>query len=290
MKIIEKLEYGDLTEKILSYKNHPNLDNLVIHMSDTDKIGINPHKTHGDPHGIYCYPLSYYIDMLSSDSRFYLPYRSSSLWMYIIQINKPLLKFTDLNKLSNDQFNLLLEELNIQNKEIYHRGNASKFWFLISLMGASKPYKLFLNSEYAGVFDNGLGIIHPNEPYQIVIFSTKISIIDKIKNKNYSETGFNSLLKKIMLLFKINKISHIDKILDKFSSENILKMLESDAMSLIFFYDHIYSHTLIKKLITRLDSKDKEKLKNNKNFLLNLNNYIKAYNIIDYNEIIELLN
>ena len=67
-------------------------------------------------------------------------------------------------------------------------------------------------------------------------------------------------------------------------------MLESDAMSLIFFYDHIYSHTLIKKLITRLDSKDKEKLKNNKNFLLNLNNYIKAYNIIDYNEIIELLN
>ena len=54
--LTEILDKTDSYTSFLSYKKHAKIPNLYLHYSNVYKLGINPKKSHKDPHAIYFYP------------------------------------------------------------------------------------------------------------------------------------------------------------------------------------------------------------------------------------------
>lgn len=52
---------------LISYLEHPSVENLYVHFGDYPKLGINPRSEFDTPNGIYCYSLHTYAERLRAE-------------------------------------------------------------------------------------------------------------------------------------------------------------------------------------------------------------------------------
>lgn len=168
-----------LPQLIQYLKDSP--DDLLVHFSNTEKVGINPKPSHNDPVGIYTFPKKY---VLSSDFKknthfFGKPY------IHILKL-KSNTNILNLSHLTMREVDDMLEKMGIKEfkdkKHFRDRNNnlpGQILWDTIekSLENNYKNKNISWNKLFnkAGKFDaiqdDGDAIIHMNEPSQVVILN-----------------------------------------------------------------------------------------------------------------------
>lgn len=199
--------------------NNLDIPNVFVSFTELPKLGINPLSKYKTPIGIYAYPASYIISELGNtlDPRHSLPFAGERRYANIFSLksgSKVLVISNDENaqympyyeKLSAmfskddvDQLRLLGEngEPAYRAKIPNHMGGV--FWFVtmklanrlmrqrgMESMSVAWNY-LFRKIGIQAVIDYGDGIIHENEPTQIVVFDTSAITNVKLVDNKYSK-------------------------------------------------------------------------------------------------------
>lgn len=190
-----KISTNNLKElqKFITPSNNPK---FFIHFSFVKRFGINPTSKYKTPLGFCAYPLTKEMyDHLISDS---LPFAQDRPYILVFSVQNNLLNLINYNqkdlerdvlKLKNltDKYNFN-ELVDIACKNARLNTPAGKFWSITRDFSNFDPKKwrsILMQLDYYGVNDAGLGIIHPNEPTQSVIFEQQSIIpIDILINPN----------------------------------------------------------------------------------------------------------
>lgn len=184
---------------------------LLVSFMDINKKGINPSTKYNTPAGLYCYQFDFIMENLeynshSSDSR---PFPIDAVkYIKVFKINKPDKLYQVNDTLSNKQKTMLQQYVpNLQYSNIGElmQGFHDELKFLSGRQKTSLLYKLGID----GVIDNGTGVIHNNEPSQVLIINTTIvSTLDvlsedtdnKIISSDFSTYNVNAFLSTIRLV------------------------------------------------------------------------------------------
>jgi hypothetical protein len=185
------LKFG-LVEQLQQYRND---QDVYISYTELNKIGINPKFEFNTPLGIYFYPLETIWENVVNNT---VPYAAERPYVYVVKATGLL----DLNKYTRDMLWDDIEKLKLGNSLTYTKefkkakSDSSEipgiFIFYLTHNLAKKEggntasrWTQILREElgYKGIRDTN-GIIHPNEPIQAIIFSTRdFKVIDKLENK-----------------------------------------------------------------------------------------------------------
>jgi hypothetical protein len=203
--------FEDLINPVESYTSFINLKkyqgqkNVYIHFTDFNKLGVNPNKTHHDPHGIYFYPVNFVFEE-SSDS---WQYGFSMNFYYICKIDTS--NFLKINKITFDDIKRFFVKAGLTDifqkinwGDIKHKRNDYKLWDILECLdmkpserdnkrlGFQPIFKtlpqvkwnsFFSKLGYDGVIDNK-GVVNENEPKQLIVFNPKtIKILEHGENK-----------------------------------------------------------------------------------------------------------
>lgn len=133
-----------------------------------NKFGINPHPDHGDPAGIYFYYLDWLLDhpnFLQGDQ--YATERNN----WVVVRLKPDATGIDLGKVRPER---LLNILGVENEDEHI--DSELFWKVLN----HRADKNAVLSGIPYILDPNLGIIHWNEPYQLLVRDVRcIAIVDR---------------------------------------------------------------------------------------------------------------
>lgn len=191
--------------------NVAGMKNRFVSFTDIEKLGINPKSADkfNTPVGVYSYPIEYIYKVLSSGNKEQMfatdrPYVNvfsvngnvinidtvSNVEPYVAKLQQAMGKVgIDVNK-----FAAMKEEAN---KTATHKATGGIFWKLtmdcaeVLSKSQNKPIPnvwahMLRTIGIDGVVDPGKGIIHPNEPTQLVMFSMKnVANIKRYNNKQY---------------------------------------------------------------------------------------------------------
>jgi hypothetical protein len=207
--LIEKRSHPELNKKvglldIMKKYLSDSQNHYLLSFTDIDKIGINPKYGYNTPLGIYLYiltPETY--NMIKNRTTF----ATDRPYVTIAKMNNnKILIFlyytesdfnSDVEKLRKfypkDEFNTITK-----NTSLYNFNPGERIWRLSyalarlkkqtktdTLATSTEVYKI-LHKElgYNGALSLGDGVIHPNEPFQFVAFSTEaFKVIDRVENK-----------------------------------------------------------------------------------------------------------
>jgi hypothetical protein len=153
-----------------------------FHLSDLNKLGINPLTGYGTPVGIYAYPLDakFYNDLV----RNLLPFAGDRQFVHIFRPASEIVILTSelskddydvyvgllRKKYGDDSFDELVEKAE-EGAEV--QSPAGMLWNVTRLIAdgnISKWRKVFVSVGVDGFADDGNEIIHENEPTQAVFF------------------------------------------------------------------------------------------------------------------------
>lgn len=230
------------------------------------KIGINPLSRYDTPNGIYSYPVNIYWD-------FPVPFRGDSPWVWIFKPKVPNKILWDIGSISPKEFKSTIDKLveifgesavDSAADDIADHSNLGKFlWGLTRLLAGKLSGKrnirwpiLWNALGYEGVVDEGMGIIHENEPAQAVFWlKNYIDVIDVIdqdyifhRGGNYNSWASRS---KPYTEPKIDQI--FDKlIVDKFN-KNLKIDLPDNTVKLFIIKNKLTSETIVSTLL-KIDS------------------------------------
>ena len=199
-----------------------NEKNSFVSFTSIDKLGINPKSIYQiTPLGIYAYPSSYIENIVGSEkSMIMLPFAGDSEYANIFSGKGNIINLELLEKSQINQYYQKLDELL---RKFYGRSNiksfisfskheakvqtdAGIFWQVTyeiandlaisgKVKGKTTAVWNYLFRKILGIdgfIDPGLGIIHKNEPTQVVFFSkSAIYNIDRVYNK-YSKDHIDS--------------------------------------------------------------------------------------------------
>jgi len=183
---------SDYLPKLFDYlRNQP--DDVLVHFSNVDKVGINPNPTHTDPVGIFTFPKSYVLNKtFNRNSHFFgMPYT------FILKL-KDNAKVLNLSKLTHTEADNLIDKMGIgeYRQHATHQrpgivAKAGHFLWQTMDKAVNAQYEKYAPSgryhnwqknitwnklfKKAGGFDalidDGDSIIHSNEPSQVVILN-----------------------------------------------------------------------------------------------------------------------
>lgn len=198
-----------------------------VHFSNMDQLSFNLKPSHHDPIGLYVFPKNYILSGgLKSNSMF-----SSFPYAFLIE---PTNNSKVLNlDMSYEEAEKLLNKIGLDknllyDKEVYHNSGSSpghKFWGVLENIRNSKNLSrniswnsFFSKTGFNTLYDPGLGIIHSNEPMQVVYLDHKAyKIVDVIKSKN------NNIFAQFASAFPDFQIFKRKSHLDSKYKENYLK-------------------------------------------------------------------
>ena len=198
-----------------------NETNSFVSFTSIDKLGVNPQSEHNTPLGIYAYPSSYIENSVGPErtmSR--LPFAGDSKYANIFSVKGNIINLDLLEKSQIDQY---YQKLDLFLIKFYGRSkiksyikycgpdanvqtDAGIFWYVTyeiandlatsgRIKGKTPVVWNYLFRKILGIdgfIDPGLGIIHKNEPTQVVFFSkSAIYNIDRVYNK-YSKDHIDS--------------------------------------------------------------------------------------------------
>lgn len=217
--ILEHTDYimPDLFNKLKGLNEH----NIYVHFTNQPTLSYNPKPSHHDPIGIYAFPKDYVLDnQLEKNSYFTEPRKNRFIFILKSTENARILNLGGLSK--KDAMEILIQmgiDQSVVKKaydyyatldNYYFRDRESVghvFWDTIEgwrknkqLTKNSSWNALFKKTKYNTIYDPGLGIIHRNEPKQIIFLShSAYEIVDVVTNK----IGFLKVLKSHFPDFRI---------------------------------------------------------------------------------------
>jgi len=251
---------------------------------DANKLGLNPTSEDNTPIGVYGYPhdKKHFEEIVAGT---WTLYRGSAKYAHVFRI-KPEYKarVLDLAKISKanyeslvikaknaafelgEEYEYSLEdfiELRAQaEKDAKVQTWAGKLWNLTRFLAKTRPpawSKLLLKMGYVAVYDSGgKGIIHDNEPAQVVVFSVKaIDHVDAIPNPGRTENKIKEFPKlktteeRQEFLRGIRNNHEIAELLryvntDEIAIELIPTFLDSSGSRDITFINHVLKRKLWK--------------------------------------------
>jgi hypothetical protein len=146
-------------------------------------LGINKDPSHSDPIGIYVFPKKYVLNGELGRKGFF----TSSKYFYIIKPIRSKCKILNLAKVTESEATKMLEKMNIPDHYFSNLdvgfSAGKKLWDAMreyirdKLSHGKNNYewnKLFKRVNINCIVDDGVGIIHSNEPYQIVYMEPNI--------------------------------------------------------------------------------------------------------------------
>ena len=164
-----------------------------VHFSKTNFLSLNPLPSHFDPIGIYVFPKDYVLgnglfrnNMFASYPYVFLIEPSESARVLNLDMDKS----TAVGLLSS----MGIDKNLLDNEEVYHKSNKKTpghlFWGVLEnirnqkgLSRNSSWNSFFKKTGYNVLYDPGLGIIHSNEPNQVVYLDSKsYRVVDLITN------------------------------------------------------------------------------------------------------------
>lgn len=182
------------------------IKNLFVSLTEVDKLGLNPNsmEKYNTPIGVYSYPIEYIIDIVGRDkSLTELPFAGTAPFVNIFKASGNIVNVTTINehqvsvyakrmaKVIGDTLGVsvrrgleLIQQFNEESETSAKvKSVGGKFWYVSMkvaelLTGTVSRHmqvawnKLFRAIGIDGAVDVGSGIIHDNEPYQMVLFST----------------------------------------------------------------------------------------------------------------------
>lgn len=195
--------------------------NAFVSFTDIEKLGVNPQSQYGTPIGIYAYPASYVAKMTKGGkSMSELPFAGSAPFANIFSVRGNIINIKALQKpdlvqylkqlatiVSPDKIKAYHKEYTSGERELvsmggdedeeadFYKGKSSggALWYIVLRAAAesgsnatAKSNKLFRQLGIDGILDPGMGIIHPNEKIQLVLFSTSSIVSNKRVRNSYS--------------------------------------------------------------------------------------------------------
>jgi hypothetical protein len=203
MPILNEVEYQYRTRLWSDIRQYVG-KGYFIHFGKTPKMGVNPSgKFHSDPHGVYFYNL----DWLVKAERFANGEQFGINWPYwtIVQrhpddhgIVLSRLSWDDLTQLATNNHWPQFEEWKRESYEKMrapHNSAAGMFWDYIKACSPMARGGKDLPSQNAAlkgvsfIEDDGLGIIHGGEPYQMVLFDPRIISVVATGNQGTNQSS-----------------------------------------------------------------------------------------------------
>lgn len=196
------------------YKNQ----NVYYSYRSIDKLGINPKSKYNTPNGIYAYPVKYQ----DPDVKFTGGSNTGFVYFFKLKPGTKLLNLagytrkdfeSDLKKLETAGYKVDLDFSDAK-KESY----AGNFWFVTyKNRGNATKWNYLLRKVlgYDAILDIGAGIIHDNEPAQLVVLNpTSIEILEKgefDKRKPFEKFDTTNLKKESQLKYVDAFINNLKK-------------------------------------------------------------------------------
>lgn len=190
----------------------PSLNNIYLHYTNVDKIGINPKSDwYETPPGIYTYAASDYWSGLGDyvGVSWKPGFARNSRWVFVIQM-KDTARMLDFGNYSVEQFKIDLKKLGKTLEDVWpHATDAEREEYLQDAADNNKTHQLahsiyqMVNWRrnpgafrktlgYDGINDPGYGYIHKNEWAQTVFFTR--DAFDVLKQiKDYPDTNKHKL-------------------------------------------------------------------------------------------------
>lgn len=151
------------------------------------------------PSGVYGYPLDLMADNVITSS---VPFAAESPYIYILKVHHPE-KLLNLREYDDPELAADLEKLKgmfdpaifADTLKRYRNYNApEQIVYMTNTLSGMNPHKwssILRKLGYVGIYDPEYGIIHENEPTQVVLFGPDVfEVVDKIEN-NPESSGRN---------------------------------------------------------------------------------------------------
>lgn len=182
--------------------------NAFASFTSLEKLGINPSSEYDTPIGIYAYPLTYVYDEIGEGDTTWLPFAGDKPYVNFFSLKDGANVIISRNfptEVSDELYNKLYdifgeEEVDKLVQESAYRAlvnnSFGRFWYVTYMLSKNKGKNppaywngLFRKLGVDAVLDYGMGVIHENEPVQIVIFNPSvINGVERIRNVRTKET------------------------------------------------------------------------------------------------------
>jgi hypothetical protein len=213
MRLLEILEARKNPEVNVKINSHDALrafaekygtEDIFATFTFVEKFGVNPSTKYKTPVGLYCYPLSYLIEVMFGD----IPFVNDAKYIWIFRNNFDKNTIWTVSEPTSPE---LERKIKISYKTVVGRPlraiASSKNIFgsmYLNLQAAIKnektktydqkisilSYKILKSAGLNGVVDYGTGTIHPYEPTQAVFFNISgLKVLDKILNTERGNRG-----------------------------------------------------------------------------------------------------
>lgn len=192
--------------------------NAFASFTSLEKLGINPSSEFDTPIGIYAYPLKYVYQEIGDKNTTWLPFAGDKPYVnfFSLKDNANILITTKfpvevLDELYNKLYDIFgeeeVDEL-VRESPRHAEVNTSfgRFWYVTYMLSKNKGKNppaywngLFRKMGIDAVLDLDEGVIHENEPTQIVIFNPSvINGVERIRNVRTKEVNdFTAQLQKV---------------------------------------------------------------------------------------------
>lgn len=203
------------------------ISDMYVSFTEIDKLGINPQSSYNTPIGIYTYPMKYVLKHRTSRD---LPFAGDrkNIWVVRSTVSELFLEdydslerdirkikdyLTDSMKLEDSEANGIINDA-IKSATFSNNLDASRMWNIARKVAKlmdnrSKSTRKETNYDkkghdtvyfntvlrkvlgYRAIVDNGLGIIHSNEPNQAVFLDTSsFEVVEKIAQNVMALTSY----------------------------------------------------------------------------------------------------
>ena len=188
----------ELIQKLQSYP-----DDVFVHFGDVKKVGIYPAARRTVCAGVFAFPKKYVLSQIQRN-----PYFFNRPHAFIIK-PKPGIRILRFQDVTSEWIEEIVKKFNLQ--KIYddtaalynpHVRPADEFFcdMLKVATGWNKGAgaAIVRKAGYDALYDEGGGIMHTNEPYQIVFINPAYTVVERIDlgpNKNRFKTMAYKVLK-----------------------------------------------------------------------------------------------
>lgn len=195
----EILDRTDVYTSFMAAKKHLDKNNLYLHFTNVYKLGINPQKTHADPHAVYFYPAKW---ILNEDNWKMFQYAVTMDYFFLAQVDTS--NFLHIPSITKQKADRIMKDVGLYDMwEKYGKDFDSnpprKFWEFLDMLNVepgkrnnedhnSLPHikwnAFFKETGYDGFIDDK-GIVNDGEPHQIGVFNqSTIKVLESGENKD----------------------------------------------------------------------------------------------------------
>jgi len=202
----------------IAAKKHAGTPGMYLHFTNVYKLGINPKKSHADPHAIYFYPAAWISNEGNWKS---FQYAVTMDYFFLCKIDtKNFLNIPSINgaKANSLMKNAGLYDLWAKYGSDFDRKPARRFWEFLDMLNVTPSDRdnedhrklpqvtwnaFWKTTGYDGFMDTQ-GIVNTDEPSQIGVFNqSTINILESGENDQVS-SSYNDFYKEVIDKYNID--------------------------------------------------------------------------------------